>query len=133
MEPDFSVFNNADVILKIGKATHYIQIFLQRYVQNTKLIYKKEFERFFEGVNGELSKIADFERRTTLRGSETMKSIAEKSLHAESKVDSKEVIRVSVVSIRMKSKVWEWRYLTKSAFFDIYQFNCIKLNMKFNK
>uniref|UniRef100_A0A7I4KG83 BMA-SEC-3 n=1 Tax=Brugia malayi TaxID=6279 RepID=A0A7I4KG83_BRUMA len=70
------------------------QTLIQRYVQNTKLIYKKEFERFFEGVNGELSKIADFERRTTLRGSETMKSIAEKSLHAESKVDSKEVIRL---------------------------------------
>ncbi|VDN90912.1 unnamed protein product [Brugia pahangi] len=70
------------------------QTLIQRYVQNTKLIYKKEFERFFEGVNGELSKIVDFERRTTLRGSETMKSIAEKSLHAESKVDSKEVIRL---------------------------------------
>uniref|UniRef100_A0AAF5PH64 Sec3-PIP2_bind domain-containing protein n=2 Tax=Wuchereria bancrofti TaxID=6293 RepID=A0AAF5PH64_WUCBA len=70
------------------------QTLIQRYVQNTKLIYKKEFERFFEGVNGELSKIVDFERRTTFRGSETMKSTAEKSLHAESKVDSKEVIRL---------------------------------------
>lgn len=64
-------------------------------MQNTKLIYRKEFERFFESVGGELSKIANFERKATLRSSETMKSTAERSLSVESKVDSKEVVRVS--------------------------------------
>ncbi|VDO36843.1 unnamed protein product [Onchocerca flexuosa] len=79
--------------LKLVKPGAY-QTLIQRYVQNTKLIYKKEFERFFEIVNGELNKIVNFERRGTLRGSETLKSTAERFLSAESKIDSKEVIRL---------------------------------------
>lgn len=64
-------------------------------MQNTKLIYKKEFERFFESVNGELNKIINFERKSTVRSSDAMKSVVERSLFADSKIDSKEVIRVS--------------------------------------
>uniref|UniRef100_A0A8R1XYQ7 Sec3-PIP2_bind domain-containing protein n=1 Tax=Onchocerca volvulus TaxID=6282 RepID=A0A8R1XYQ7_ONCVO len=79
--------------LKLVKPGAY-QTLIQRYVQNTKLIYKKEFERFFEIVNGELNKIVNFERKGTLRGSETLKYTAERFLAAESKVDSKEVIRL---------------------------------------
>lgn len=66
-------------------------------MQNTKLIYKKEFDRFFENVNGELNKITSFERRATVRGSENVKMMAERSHHVEPKFDSKEVINVSTV------------------------------------
>ncbi|MCP9266035.1 Exocyst complex component 1 [Dirofilaria immitis] len=67
---------------------------IQRYVQNTKLVYMKEFERFFESINGELHRIINFERKSTLRGSDIPKSTAEKFLFTECKVDSKEVIRL---------------------------------------
>lgn len=72
-------------------------------MQNTKLIYKKEFERFFESVSGELNKIVNSERKSTLRGSDTMKSVVDKSFSAENKIDSKEVIRVNAfyISIRV--------------------------------
>lgn len=79
--------------LKIARPSAY-QALIQRYVHNTKLIYKKEFEQFFESVNSELTKFANFERRGTLRGSEAMKSVMEKSSHAESRADSKEIIKL---------------------------------------
>lgn len=83
--------------LKGVKAVVNCVFLVQRYVQNTKLIYKKEFERFFESVNGELNKLANFERRATLRGSETMKSMTERASHVESKIDSKEIVKVSFI------------------------------------
>lgn len=56
-------------------------------------------------MSGELTKIVNSERRATHRGSEVMKSTAEMSFTAESKVDSKEAIRVSAFSTLMKTSL----------------------------
>ncbi|VDN07869.1 unnamed protein product [Thelazia callipaeda] len=67
------------------------QTLIQRYVQNTKLIYKSEFERFFDNLNGELNKIAASERKATLRSTEMIKSMTEV---VSDRIDSKEIIRL---------------------------------------
>ncbi|VDN56326.1 unnamed protein product [Dracunculus medinensis] len=50
------------------------QNIIQRYVQNTKEIYKKEFDRFFESLNYELQRISISERKSTGENAENLKT-----------------------------------------------------------
>lgn len=80
-------------------------LLLQRYVQNTKVIYKKEFERFFEVINNELNRLANAERRATLKNLDSSKSSLERAFRTESKIDQKALINVSFYEILVDSKI----------------------------
>lgn len=104
--------------LKIVRPGAY-QTLVQRYVQNTKLIYKREFDRFFENVSSELSRITSFERKATIRGSESVKLMAERPLNNELRVDSKEVVNLVEIVLGEVEPVVESEQKFCARFFHV--------------
>lgn len=90
-------FSDLMAWLKIARPVAY-QSVVQRYVQNTKLIYKKEFDRFFEVLNVELNKLVNSERRATLKNLDASKSSLERSFRSENRSDNQKSI-VNLVEV----------------------------------
>uniref|UniRef100_A0A914ZGK6 Exocyst complex component Sec3 PIP2-binding N-terminal domain-containing protein n=1 Tax=Parascaris univalens TaxID=6257 RepID=A0A914ZGK6_PARUN len=86
-------FSDLIAWLKVTRPLAY-ESSVQRYVQNTKVIYKKEFERFFEVIGNELNRLANAERRATLKNLDSSKSSLERTFRCESKIDQKALINL---------------------------------------
>ena len=70
------------------------QLFFQKYVRNTKLLYKEDFDRFFDVISAELNKLAIYDKWNSSRGLEMSKPSLEASFYSESGVDHKSILNV---------------------------------------
>ncbi|VDK45989.1 unnamed protein product [Anisakis simplex] len=86
-------FSDLIAWLKVTRPIAY-ESSVQRYVQNTKVIYRKEFERFFEVIHNELNKLVISERRATIKNFDSSKSSLDRSFRVEPKVNQKSLVNL---------------------------------------
>lgn len=105
--------------LKAARPVAY-QSVVQRYVQNTKIIYKKEFDRFFEVINAEINKMTNGDKRATLKNLDTSRSSLERSLRAENTIDyQKSIVNLTEIVLGEVGPVVESEQKFCSRFFHM--------------
>ncbi|VDD94922.1 unnamed protein product [Enterobius vermicularis] len=95
------------------------QTVVQRYVQNVKILYKKDFDRFFDVISLELSKLVNSDKSGTSKGLDTSRASLELSFHADSSIDSKSVLSIVEIVLGEISSVVESEQKFCSRFFHI--------------
>uniref|UniRef100_A0A0N5AIT6 Sec3-PIP2_bind domain-containing protein n=1 Tax=Syphacia muris TaxID=451379 RepID=A0A0N5AIT6_9BILA len=104
--------------LQVTNPTAY-QTVVQRYVQVTKVLYKADFERFFDAVDSELCKHINGDRLNSSKGLDISRTSLESSIHMDSSVDYKALLQIVEIVLGEISSVVESEQKFCSRFFHI--------------